>query len=83
MGRHRIVKDESDVAFGARLRALRKTLADERHVPAYVVFSDKTLQDMAAQNPQTHEQLLAVHGVGQKKLAQYGDAFLAELLRKR
>ena len=62
-----------------RLRALRKTLADERGVPAYVVFSDKTLQDMAARRPGSPAELLAVHGVGLRKLAEYGDAFLAEL----
>jgi ATP-dependent DNA helicase RecQ len=62
-----------------RLRALRKTLADERGVPAYVVFSDKTLQDMAERKPGSPAELLEVHGVGLKKLAEYGDAFLAEV----
>jgi ATP-dependent DNA helicase RecQ len=65
-----------------RLRALRKRLADERGVPAYVVFSDKALQDMALRRPQSHEQFLEVHGVGHKKLAEYGDAFLAECQRR-
>jgi ATP-dependent DNA helicase RecQ len=71
----------SDADLFERLRALRKRLADERGVPAYVVFSDKTLQDMAARNPRTRDELLDVHGVGEKKLEQYGDVFLAELLR--
>ncbi len=62
-----------------RLRALRKSLADERGVPAYVVFSDKTLQDMAERRPGSPAELLEVHGVGLKKLAEYGDAFLAEV----
>lgn len=62
-----------------RLRALRKQLADERNVPAFVVFSDRSLQDMASRRPRTHEDFLAVHGVGQRKLAEYGDAFLAEI----
>jgi len=62
-----------------RLRALRKQLADERGVPAYVVFSDRTLQDMAAHRPRTPAELLAVHGVGHKKLEAYGERFLAEL----
>ncbi len=64
-----------------RLRALRKRLADERNVPAYVVFSDKALQDMAARAPRTRAEFLEVHGVGQKKLEEYGDAFLAEIAR--
>ena len=67
----------------SRLRALRKALADERGVPAYVVFSDKTLQDMAARRPGSPAELLEVHGVGLKKLAEYGDAFLAEVRGSR
>ena len=46
------------------LRALRKRLADEQRVPAYVVFSDATLAEMAARRPATHAELLDVNGVG-------------------
>jgi ATP-dependent DNA helicase RecQ len=80
-----IVPVSDDAATGEetelfdRLRALRKRLADERKVPAYVVFSDRTLQAMAAQRPCTADGLLEIHGVGQKKLEEYGDAFLAEI----
>jgi ATP-dependent DNA helicase RecQ len=70
-------------ALFERLRALRKALASERGVPAYVVFSDRTLLDMAARKPRTRDELLAVHGVGHRKLLEYGDAFLVELLRER
>jgi ATP-dependent DNA helicase RecQ len=66
-----------------RLRALRKKLADERKVPAFVVFSDKALQDMAVRKPRTRDEFLDVHGVGQRKLEEYGDAFLAEILQQR
>lgn len=66
-----------------RLRALRKELADERHVPAFVVFSDRALQEMAARKPRTRNEFRDVHGVGQKKLDDYGDAFLSEILRAR
>jgi ATP-dependent DNA helicase RecQ len=62
---------------------LRKRLADERQVPAYVVFSDRTLQALAEHKPRTHAEFLDVHGVGQKKLEEYGDVFLAEILRQR
>jgi ATP-dependent DNA helicase RecQ len=62
-----------------RLRALRKRLADERKVPAYVVFSDRSLQEMAVQKPRTPGRLLEIHGVGQKKLDEYGEVFLAEI----
>jgi ATP-dependent DNA helicase RecQ len=71
-----------DQGLFERLRALRKKLADERRVPAYVVFGDRTLQDMAARRPRTRDEFLEVHGVGQKKLEQYGDLFLAEILRE-
>jgi ATP-dependent DNA helicase RecQ len=64
-----------------QLRALRKKLADERGVPAYVIFSDRTLQDMALKRPTTAQALLNVHGVGGTKLVQYGDAFLQLIAR--
>jgi len=67
---------EVDEALFARLRALRKRLADEQRVPAYVVFSDATLAEMSARKPGTYVDLLAVNGVGQAKLERYGDAFI-------
>jgi ATP-dependent DNA helicase RecQ len=48
-------------------------------VPAYVIFSDATLLAMAAARPRTRAQLRTISGVGPKKLASYGDAFLAAL----
>ena len=62
------------------LKALRRRLADGRGVPAYVVFSDATLLEMAATRPQDEAGLLNVSGVGPKKLETYGDVFL-EVLR--
>jgi ATP-dependent DNA helicase RecQ len=59
-----------------RLRALRKQLADEQNVPPYIVFGDSTLIQMARHKPRDSESLLAVNGVGQHKLANYGAAFL-------
>jgi ATP-dependent DNA helicase RecQ len=58
------------------LRVLRKRLADERGVPAYVVFSDATLREMAGLRPATDADLLAISGVGAKKLETYGADFL-------
>ena len=66
-----------DEALFEALRGLRKELADEQNVPAYVVFSDATLAEMAALRPATRAELLDVNGVGQTKLERYGDAFLA------
>ncbi len=60
-----------------RLRALRKSLADERRVPAYVVFSDATLMRIAEERPSCAEALLGISGIGPKKLELYGDALLA------
>ena len=58
------------------LRAVRKKIADEHEVPAYVVFSDKTLKDMAAKVPKTPAEFRQVHGVGEAKLEAYGTIFL-------
>jgi ATP-dependent DNA helicase RecQ len=61
------------------LRDLRKELADERDVPAYVVFSDAVLRAMARELPRTPVQLRAISGVGEKKLADFGARFLAAI----
>jgi ATP-dependent DNA helicase RecQ len=67
---------EVDEALFRHLRTLRKRLADEQQVPAYVVFTDATLARVAARKPATYVDLLEVNGVGQAKLQRYGDAFL-------
>jgi ATP-dependent DNA helicase RecQ len=59
------------------LRELRKEEAIKRGVPAYIVFGDATLRDMARRRPSTKAGLLDVHGVGRQKLADFGDDFLA------
>ena len=61
------------------LRATRKALADEAGVPPYVIFSDRTLVEMAAYYPQSEDSLLRINGVGQVKLERYGAVFLADL----
>jgi ATP-dependent DNA helicase RecQ len=58
------------------LKALRTRLAKEEGVPAYVIFSDRSLIDMAAKRPTTTRAFGEVHGVGQAKLDRYADAFL-------
>ena len=58
------------------LRALRRVVAEERSVPAFVVFSDATLREMARLRPGTPSALLRVKGVGQKKLADLGQRFV-------
>ena len=59
-----------------RLRHLRKSLADEQGVPPYVVFSDRTLHEMAIRKPLNSTDMLAITGVGEVKLARYGQDFL-------
>ena len=58
------------------LRALRRKLADEENKPPFMIFSDATLQEMVQSKPTTMDQMLAVSGVGQHKLAHYGQCFL-------
>ena len=62
-----------------RLRSLRKHLADEQSVPPYVVFADSSLKLMAQLQPQTLAEFGKISGVGDRKLVQYGDKFIAEI----
>jgi ATP-dependent DNA helicase RecQ len=71
---------EYNSALFALLRQKRKELADEAGVPPYVIFSDKTLVEMAAYYPQSVSSLLHISGVGQVKLGRYGETFL-EVIR--
>ena len=58
------------------LRSARADLARIKSVPAYIVFSDKTLKDMALKRPRTLDEFSAVFGVGETKLKAYGDTFI-------
>ncbi len=69
----------ADSALLGALKKLRRDLASERGVPAYVVFSDRSLQDMAQSRPRTHSQFAEVHGVGAAKLRDFADIFLAAI----
>jgi ATP-dependent DNA helicase RecQ len=62
-----------------RLRQLRKTLADERDVPAYIIFSDVALRQMARNYPATENEFARISGVGETKLREFGKVFLAEI----
>lgn len=62
-----------------QLRTLRLKLAQEAGVPPFVVFSDKTLRDMASRMPVTEEEFLEVNGVGLSKLEKYGEPFMEEI----
>ena len=62
-----------------RLRALRRRLAAERRVPPYLIFGDRTLQELAARKPTTPERLLDIRGIGEVKARDLGPVFLAEI----
>ncbi|WP_187367786.1 MULTISPECIES: RecQ family ATP-dependent DNA helicase [Enorma] len=65
-----------DAELFERLRALRRSLAQERGVPPYIVCSDKTLRGLCRRRPATREELLDVPGIGEAKASEYGEAFL-------
>jgi ATP-dependent DNA helicase RecQ len=71
--------DEATDRILAALKRKRRALAQEEGVPAYVIFADRTLIDMAEKRPSTLDEMLGVHGVGERKVARYGDAFLEAL----
>jgi len=75
--RHR--PDAADNDLWNALRAKRRQLADEQDVPPYVIFHDATLMAMMERRPRNHQQLAQISGIGERKLALYGDEFLAVL----
>jgi ATP-dependent DNA helicase RecQ len=64
-----------DEALLAQLKAKRREIADARGVPSYIVFNDATLRHMAARRPRTREEFLSVPGIGEKKYADFAQAF--------
>ena len=70
----------SDRPLFESLRALRGRLAREQNVPAYVIFHDATLREIARQRPISHGQLGGIGGVGAGKLERYGDAVLETVM---
>ena len=68
--------DDEDAPLLSALKAKRRALAEAARVPAYVIFPDRTLIEMAQSRPQTLDDMARVNGVGAKKLESYGDAFL-------
>ena len=74
-----ILLDGDGARLFASLKALRSSIAREQQVPAYVVFTDRTLAEFAARKPRNKTALLEVRGVGQAKVDKYGDRFLAAI----
>ncbi len=70
-----------DKALFAKLRVLRKTIADAEDIPPFIVFSDATLSELAKVKPQSQSEMLSVSGIGDIKLARYGQPFI-ELIQE-
>ena len=70
---------DADTALFSRLKQLRLRLAKERGVPAFAVFPDRSLTEMARKRPQSREGFAEIHGVGAAKLKAFADLFLAEI----
>jgi ATP-dependent DNA helicase RecQ len=77
--KHRAGEIACDEALFERLRRLRKVLADERAVPPYIIFSDVALRQMARFYPTNETDFGRISGVGERKLAEFGRVFLAEI----
>lgn len=65
-----------DTSLYQKLVSLRQILAKKAGIPAYIIFHDKTLKEMAAEKPVQDDQFRALSGVGESKLARYGAAFM-------
>lgn len=75
--KRRVISAQTDNKLFAKLRHLRKKIADQDSLPPYVIFSDVSLSEMSESMPINSTQFLSITGVGQIKLDKYGEAFLA------
>lgn len=80
VARPKTVAEVLSEELGQELRNLRKRLADQQGIPAYQVFSDATLQDMASKRPVTREQMQDISGMSVQKLAMYGTEFMEAIV---
>lgn len=79
----RQIVDEEDAPLLSALKAKRRALAEAAKVPAYVIFNDKTLVEMAQTRPETLDDMAHINGVGRKKLDRYGMEFLEVITGER
>src|SRR5438067_2323459 len=82
-GKRRAGEIECDEALFEQLLVLRRQLADERDVPAYVIFSDVSLREMARRYPTTPEEFGQIPGVGQQKLRDFAEVFIEAIKERR
>ena len=74
-----LLSSDYDQALFEKLKEVRLELSRLRKIPPFIIFSDQSLRDMAENKPKNEEDFLKVKGVGEKKLSQYGDIFIAEI----
>ena len=70
------LSDSDDIRLFEKLRQLRLELSQAEYVPAYVIFHDSTLKEIALRRPLTSEELFQISGIGAKKYEKYGDILL-------
>ena len=76
---HIVDSEDYDEELFNQLKKLRLDLSKQRNIPPFIIFSDASLKDMASFKPTSEEAFLKIKGVGDKKLIQYGDIFIAEI----
>jgi len=81
--KHETTLDPAGAKLLTALKELRRDLARERNVPAYVIFPDAALLDMVHLKPTNLDQMAMVNGVGPKKLADFGEMFIAAIQNNR
>ena len=77
------LEDEEDQELFEKLKEARQLMAKKRRVPAYVIFHDKTLIELADQRPQSFEEMLEINGIGESKLKKFGQTLLDVILADR
>ena len=77
------LEDENDQELFEKLKEARQAMAKKRRVPAYVIFHDKTLVELADKRPQSFEEMLEINGIGESKLKKFGQTLLDVILTER
>ena len=78
-----VMSDETDQGLFEKLKEARQAMAKKRRVPAYVIFHDKTLIELASRRPQSFEEMLEINGIGESKLKKFGQTLLDVILADR